>query len=63
MELKFTLIVLSLIAAPAFASDQMVSKTREQVRAELVEAQQRGEMLASGESGLTLKRKRPAIPS
>ena len=39
MKLKSTLIVLSLIAAPAFASDQAVSKTREQVRAELAQAQ------------------------
>ncbi|MGA0571236.1 DUF4148 domain-containing protein [Variovorax sp. VNK109] len=60
MKIKSTLIVLSLIAAPAFASDQVVSKTREQVRAELVQAQKRGEMLASGESGLTLKQINPA---
>ncbi|CAN7659262.1 DUF4148 domain-containing protein [Acidovorax sp. LjRoot129] len=59
MKIKSTLIVLSLIAAPAFASDRVVSKTREQVRAELVQAQQSGEMLASGESGLTLKQINP----
>lgn len=59
MKLKSTLIVLSLIAAPAFASDQSVSKTREQVQAELVQAIRSGEMLASGESGLTLKQLNP----
>ena len=59
MKLKSTLIVLSLIAAPAFASDQLVSKTREQVRAELAQAMQSGDMLASGESGLTLKQLNP----
>ena len=57
MKLKSTLIVLSLIAAPAFASDQAVSKTREQVLAEL--AQQNGEMLAAGDSGMTLKQINP----
>ena len=59
MKLKSTLIVLSLIAAPAFASDQVVSKTREQVQAELAHAMQSGDMLASGESGLTLKQLNP----
>lgn len=59
MKLKSTLIVLSLIAAPAFASDQAVSKTREQVQAELVQAMRSGDMLASGESGLTLKQLNP----
>ena len=59
MKLKSTLIVLSLITAPAFASDQLVSKTREQVRAELAQAMQSGDMLASGESGLTLKQLNP----
>lgn len=59
MKLKSTLIVLSLIAAPAFASDQGVSKTREQVQAELVQAMRSGDMLASGESGLTLKQLNP----
>ena len=59
MKLKSTLIVLSLIAAPAFASDQAASKTREQVQAELVQAVRSGDMLASGESGLTLKQLNP----
>ena len=59
MKLKSTLIVLSLIAAPAFASDQAVSKTREQVLAELAQAQQNGEMLAAGDSGMTLKQINP----
>ena len=59
MKLKSTLIVLSLIAAPAFASDQVVSKTREQVLAELAQAQQNGEMLAPGDSGMTLKQINP----
>ena len=59
MKLKSTLIVLSLVAAPAFASDQAVSKTREQVRAELAQAQRSGDMLAFGESGLTLKQINP----
>ena len=59
MKIKSTLIVLSLFAAPAFASDQGVSKTREQVRAELAQAMRSGDMLASGESGLTLKQINP----
>ena len=59
MKLKSALIILSLIAAPAFASDQAVSKTREQVQAELAHAMQSGDMLASGESGLTLKQLNP----
>ncbi|CAN7418359.1 DUF4148 domain-containing protein [Acidovorax sp. LjRoot194] len=60
MKLKSTLIVFSLLAAPAFASDQAVSKTREQVQTELAQAQRSGDMLASGESGLTLKQLNPA---
>ena len=59
MKLKSTLIVLSLIAAPAFASDQAVSKTREQVLAQLAKAQQNGEMHAAGDSGMTLKQINP----
>ena len=59
MKLKSALIILSLIAAPAFASDQAVSKTREQVQAELAQAMQSGDMLAFGESGLTLKQLNP----
>lgn len=61
MKIKSTLIVLSLIAAPAFASDQAVSKTREQVQAELTQAMRSGDMLASGESGLTLKQLYPGV--
>lgn len=60
MKLKSTLIVLSLIAAPAFASDQAVSKTRQQVQSELAQAMQSGEMVAYGESGLTLKQLNPS---
>lgn len=61
MKLHSALIVLSLIAPAAFASDQTAnSKTRDQVRAELLQAAvQSGDMLASGESGLTLKQLNP----
>lgn len=60
MKIKFTLIVLSLVAAPVFASDKPVGKTREQVLAELVQAVKSGDMPASGESGLTLKQLNPS---
>lgn len=60
MKIQSTLIVLSLIAAPAFASDQAISKTRQQVQAELAQAMQSGDMLAYGESGMTLKQINPS---
>ena len=60
MKLKTALIVLSLASAPAFAADPHTpSKTREQVRAELIQAQRNGDMLAAGESGLTLREQNP----
>jgi hypothetical protein len=60
MKLKTALIVLSLASASAFASDpHTLSKTREQVRAELIQAQRSGDMLAAGESSLTLREQNP----
>ena len=60
MKLKTALIVLSLASASAFAAGpHPLSKTREQVRTELMQAQRNGDMLAAGESGLTLREQNP----
>ena len=45
----------ALVAGHAMAADQVVSKTREQVRAELIEAQRTGNIVADGETGMLLK--------
>lgn len=50
-----SLIALALAAGPVLAQDPGGPKTREQVRAELIEAQQRGELMVDGESGRQLK--------
>lgn len=49
-----SLIALALAAGPVLAQDPAGAKTREQVRAELIEAQQRGEVMVDGESGRML---------
>jgi hypothetical protein len=45
-----SLMVVALVAGPVWAQDAGGAKTREQVRAELIEAQQRGEIPAGGDS-------------
>jgi hypothetical protein len=42
----------TLVAGHALAADPAVGKTREQVRAELAQAQRNGDLIANGESGL-----------
>lgn len=49
-----SLMALALAAGPVLAQDAAGAKTREQVRAELIEAQQRGELMVDGESGRML---------
>lgn len=49
-----SLIALALAAGPVLAQDATAAKTREQVRAELMQAQQRGELMVDGESGRML---------
>ncbi len=49
-----SLMALALAAGPVLAQDAAAAKTREQVRAELIEAQQRGELMVDGESGRML---------
>jgi hypothetical protein len=44
----------ALVAGNAFAADASAPKTREQVRAELLEAQRTGDILAQGNSGKLL---------
>lgn len=58
-----SLIALAL-AGSVFAQDPGAAKTREQVRAELIEAQQRGEVMVDGETGRKLNELSPrSFPS
>lgn len=59
MNFKTALLILSLGAAPAFAADQSAPLTREQVRAELMQAMRSGEMLSGGESSMTRREINP----
>ncbi|MCJ7798600.1 MAG: DUF4148 domain-containing protein [Polaromonas sp.] len=54
-----SLMALALAAGPVLAQDAAGAKTREQVRAELIEAQQRGEIMVDGESGRMLNELAP----
>ncbi|MDP1685855.1 DUF4148 domain-containing protein [Hydrogenophaga sp.] len=51
----------TLVAGHAFAADPTVAKTREQVRAELVEAQRNGSLIADGETGLRFNQVSPHL--
>ncbi len=51
----------TLVAGHAFAADPAVAKTREQVRAELVEAQRNGDLIADGETGLRFNQVSPHL--
>jgi hypothetical protein len=55
-RLRTTVSILALAVAvgPVFAQDAAAAKTREQVRAELLEAQRTGDVMADGESGMKL---------
>jgi len=53
----------TLVAGHAFAADASVAKTREQVRAELVEAQRNGDLIADGETGLRFNQVSPHLYS
>ena len=59
MNFKTALLIFYLGAAPAFAADQSAPLTREQVRAELMQAMRSGEMLSRGESSMTLREINP----
>lgn len=61
MKFKTALLVLSLAAAPAFASDPSAPKTREQVRAELFQAIASGDMLGGGETSMKLNQINPRL--
>lgn len=49
-----SILALAVAAVPVFAQDAAAAKTREQVRAELLEAQRTGDVMADGESGMRL---------
>lgn len=51
----------TLVAGHALAADASVAKTREQVRAELVEAQRNGDLIADGETGLRFNQVSPHL--
>jgi hypothetical protein len=56
-----SLMVVVLVAGPVWAQDAGGAKTREQVRAELIDAQQRGEIMVHGESGRMLNEWAPHL--
>lgn len=49
-----SILALAVAAGPVFSQDAATAKTREQVRAELLEAQRTGDVMADGESGMKL---------
>lgn len=51
----------TLVAGHALAADASVGKTREQVRAELVEAQRNGDLIADGQTGLRFNQVSPHL--
>ena len=51
----------TLVAGHALAADPAQAKTREQVRAELVEAQRNGSLIADGETGLRFNQVSPHL--
>ncbi|AOF86216.1 putative peptidoglycan binding domain protein [Hydrogenophaga sp. RAC07] len=51
----------TLIAGHAMAADPSTAKTREQVRAELIEAQRNGDLIADGETGLRFNQLYPNL--
>lgn len=55
-----TLALAALATGSAFAADAVGPKTRDQVRAELVEAQRTGDIVAHGESGKKLNELYPS---
>jgi hypothetical protein len=58
MKTRLSLIAVALstfVAGHAMAADPVVSKTRAEVRAELIEAQRTGNIVANGETGMLLK--------
>lgn len=55
-----TLALAALVAGNAFAADAAAPKTREQVRAELIEAQRTGDIVADSESGKKLNELYPS---
>ena len=61
-NVRIALLALSLTAAASGAAlaDDMTPKTREQVRAELIQAQQDGTLIANSESGATFREMYPS---
>ena len=51
----------TLVAGHALAADPSTAKTREQVRAELIEAQRNGDLIADGETGLRFNQLYPHL--
>ena len=49
-----SILALAVAAGPVFAQDAAAAKTREQVRAELLDAQRTGDVMADGETGRKL---------
>lgn len=61
---RLSLIALALVAASigsAFAADASAPKTRDQVRAELAEAQRNGTLIADGQTGATAHELNPGF--
>ena len=59
MKLTTALLIASFAAAPAFASEQAAPLTREQVRAETLQAMRDGTMLSAGEASLPMRQINP----
>ncbi len=59
MKLTTALLIASFAAAPAFASEQAAPLTREQVRAETLQAMRDGTMLSAGEASLPMRKINP----
>jgi len=60
MKFKTALLIIALGAtAPAFAANPSTALTREQVRAETLEAMRNGTMLSAGESGMRMREMNP----
>jgi len=51
----------ALVAGQALAADPAAAKTREQVRAEYIQAQRNGDVIVNGEIGLTAKQLNPDL--
>ena len=61
---RFSIIALalsSLVAGQALAADPATAKTRDEVRAEYLQAQRNGDVIVNGEIGLTARQLNPGL--